>query len=257
MRIAVAGGTGTIGSEVVAAIRARGDEAVVLSRSNGVDVRTGEGLVSALEGVDALVDAANVSTLSAKGSTEFFTTSTRTMLAAEREAGVGHHVLLSIVGVDRAPYGYYAGKLAQERAVEAGDVPWTILRATQAHEFAGQMFDALSIGPLHLAPVARTQPVAASEVGRRLAELAAGAPSGHVRDLAGPREERLDEMTRAYARAHGARGPVLSVKLPGRQFAAMRAGEALPREGADLTRLGFDEWLASAGGREAGERARV
>ncbi|WP_353808910.1 SDR family oxidoreductase [Agromyces sp. SYSU T00194] len=130
MRIAVAGGTGTIGSEVVAAVGERGDEVVVLSRSNGVDVQTGEGLVAALDGVDALVDAVNATTLSAAGATEFFTTTSRTLLAAEREAGVAHHVLLSIVGVDRAPFGYYAGKLAQEREVEAGDVPWTILRAT-------------------------------------------------------------------------------------------------------------------------------
>ncbi len=251
MRIAVAGGTGTIGSEVVAAIRARGDEAVVLSRSTGVDVRTGEGLAAALEGVDALVDTANVSSLSAKGSIAYFTETTRTMLAAEREAGVGHHVLLSIVGVDEAPFGYYAGKVAQEREVEAGGVPWTTLRATQVHEFAGQMLDALSMGGLHLAPVARTQPVAASAVGRRLAELAAGAPAGRVRDLAGPREERLDEMTRAYARSRGLRGPVVSVKLPGRQFQSMRAGAALPGPDADLVGPTFDEWLATVGADES------
>ncbi len=106
------------------------------------------------------------------------------------------------------------------------------------------MFHALSMGPLHLAPVARTQPVAARAVGRRLAELAAGAPAGRVADLAGPREERLDEMTRAYARAEGVRGPVVPVRMPGKQFAAMRAGKALPGSGADLAGPAFDEWLA-------------
>ena len=165
MRIAVAGGTGTVGRHVVEAARERGHEVVVLTRSNGVDLVSGAGVPVALAGVDAVIDTANANAMSAGASTAFFTMVTKTLLDAERAAGVGHHVVLSIVGVDRAPYGYYAGKLAQERAVEAGSVPYTIMRATQFHEFAEQMLVTLSFAGLHLAPKIPSQPVAAREVG--------------------------------------------------------------------------------------------
>ena len=244
MRIAVAGGTGTMGRHAVEAARARGHEVVVLSRSNGVDLVTGRGLDEALRGVEAVIDASNLTSTSTKKVTAFFTGVTRNLLAAEERAGVRHHVTPSIVGVDRAPYGYYAAKVAQERAVESGAVPWTILRATQFHEFAGQMLDVLSVGGLHLAPRGRSQPVAAREVGARLVELAEGDPAGHVPDLAGPREERLDDMVREYAKAMGVKGPVLSVSLPGKQMAAIRRGEALPGPDAMIAGPTFDEWLA-------------
>ena len=244
MRIAVAGGTGTVGRHAVDVARERGHEVVVLTRSNGIDLVSGDGLDTALRGVDVVIDASNITSMSAKRSTEFFTTVTRNLLAAERAAGVRHHVSLSIVGIDRAPYGYYAAKLAQEHAVEAGDVPWTIVRAMQFHEFAGQALGRMSVAGLHLAPKVRTQPVAAREVGERLVELAEGAPAGHAPDLAGPREERLEDMIRKLARATGVRGPVLSVSVPGKQFAAMRRGETLPGPGATLGRQTFDEWVA-------------
>ena len=150
---------------------------------------------------------------------------------------------MSIVGVDRAPHGYYAGKLAQERAVETSRVPWTILRATQFHEFAAQMFAQATMGPLHLAPRARVQPIAAREVGERLADLASGGARSRVPDLAGPREEALDEMVRAYARSTGYRGWVPSVNIPGRQMKAMRAGLVLPEPGATLGSQSFADWL--------------
>ncbi|MBM7503810.1 SDR family oxidoreductase [Agromyces aurantiacus] len=243
MRIAIAGGTGTVGRHAVDAARERGHEVVVLTRSNGVDLRSGDGLAAALAGVDAVIDTSNTTSLSATRSAEFFTTATRNLLAAERAAGVAHHVCLSIVGIDRAPYGYYAGKLAQERAVETGEVPWTILRAMQFHEFAAQMLDALTIAGVHLAPRIRTQPVAAREVGERLVALAEATPTGHAPELAGPREERLDDMVRRLARATGVRGPVVAVTLPGRQWAAMRRGDTLPGPGATIARQTFDEWL--------------
>lgn len=244
MRIAIAGGTGTVGRPTVDAVRAAGHEPVVLSRGTGVDVVSGEGLDAALEGVAAVIDTANVSTLSAKEATTFFTTATGNIIAAAGRAGVGHVVLLSIVGIDRMPHDYYAGKVAQERVVEASTVPWTILRATQFHEFAGQVYGQAKVGPLHLAPRARVQPVAAREVGARLAALAAGAPEGRAQDLAGPREERLDEMVRAYARRAGNRGWVPSISLPGAQMKGMRAGFALPGPGALLGSETFADWLA-------------
>jgi uncharacterized protein YbjT (DUF2867 family) len=156
---------------------------------------------------------------------------------------VSHLVVLSIVGVDRMPHDYYAGKLAQERVVEAATVPWSILRATQFHEFAGQLYERARLGPLHVAPRARVQPIAAREVGAHLAKLAVAAPQGRAADLAGPREEGLDEMVKAYARRTGYGGWVPSVSLPGGQMKGMRAGFALPAPGAVLGTQTFAEWL--------------
>ncbi len=245
MKIAIAGGTGTVGRPTVDAVRAAGHEPVVLSRGEGVDLLTGNGLDAALEGVDAVIDTANVSTLKAVTATEFFTTATGNLVEASRRAGVQQVVLLSIVGIDRMPYDYYAGKVAQERVVEASAVPWTILRATQFHEFAGQVYAQAKVGPLRVAPRARVQPIAAREVGEHLAAIAAGPAQGRARDLAGPREERLDEMVRAFARQTGHRGWMPSVSLPGPQMKGMRAGLALPSGDAALGRETFAEWLAA------------
>ncbi|HWI31583.1 MAG TPA: NAD(P)H-binding protein [Microbacterium sp.] len=246
MKIAVAGGTGTVGRPTVDAVRAAGHEPVVLSRSTGVDLHSGEGLDAALAGVDAVIDTANVTTLSADEATRFFTAATGNLLAAAQRSGARHLVLLSIVGIDRMPHDYYAGKLAQERVVEASAVPWTILRATQFHEFAGQLYARAKLGRLHVAPRARVQPIAAREVGEHLAALAAGRAQGRVRDLAGPREERLDEMVRAYARRAGSRGWIPSISLPGAQMKGMRAGLALPGPDAERGRETFADWLARA-----------
>lgn len=143
------------------------------------------------------------------------------------------------------PFDYYAGKVAQENVVESSPVPWTIQRATQFHEFAAQMFARAKAGPLHLAPRARTQPISAAEVGERLATLAVGAPQQRARDLAGPREEALDEMVKSYARARGYRGWVPSISIPTKQMQGMRAGLALPGPDADLGRQTFAEWIAA------------
>jgi uncharacterized protein YbjT (DUF2867 family) len=129
MRIAVAGGTGTVGRHVVAAAEARAHGVVVLTRANGADVTTGAGLPDALAGVDAVIDVTNLTTLSARVARRFFETATRHLLQVEGALGVGHHVALSIVGIDGIDASYYAGKLAHERAVAAGRVPFTIARA--------------------------------------------------------------------------------------------------------------------------------
>jgi len=245
MRIAVAGGTGTVGRHTVEAVRRAGHDAVVLSRSQGVDLVTGKGLDYALAGADAVIDVASIETLKASAAIEFFTAATGNLVSAAANAGVTQIVLLSIVGIDRIPYDYYAGKIAQEKIVEASRVPWTILRATQFHEFAEQMFERAKLGPIHVAPNARTQPVAASEVGARLAALAIADPQGRVRDLAGPREEQLSDMVRAFARRTGFRGWIPRLNVPGPQMAGMRAGHALPGPDADLGRQTFTEWLAA------------
>lgn len=243
LTIAVAGGTGVVGRPTVEAVRAAGHRAVVLSRSAGVDLVTGAGLDAALDGVDAVIDTANVSTLSAEAATRFFRTASGNLAGAAARAGVKHVVLLSIVGVDRMPYDYYAGKVAQEAVVEASVVPWTILRSTQFHEFAGQLFARAKLGPLHVAPRARVQPIAAREVGAHLARLVAQPAQGRATNLAGPREEALDDMVKAYARRIGHRGWVPAVSLPGAQMKGMRMGLALPGADAVLGAETFDEWL--------------
>lgn len=245
MKIVIAGGTGTVGRHTLDAVRAAGHQAVPLSRSAGVDLITGTGVDAALDGADAVIDTVNVSTLKARTAEEYFTTATGNLLGAAQRARVAHVVVLSIVGIDRMPYDYYAGKIAQERVVEASPVPWTILRATQFHEFAGQLYGQARIGPLHVAPRARVQPIAAREVGEHLAELAAGGAQGRARDLGGPREERLDEMVRAFARHAGHRGWIPSVSLPGAQMKGMRAGDALPDADALRGRQTYAEWLAA------------
>lgn len=244
MKIAIAGGTGTVGRHVVDAAHDRGHETVVLTRSSGIDLVTGTGAAKALEGVDTVVDATSVSTQSAAAATQFFRAVTTNLLQAEQDAGVGHHVALSIVGVDRAPHGYYAGKALQEELVTHGQVPWTLLRTTQFHEFAAQVLGQVRLGPLNLVPTMRTRPVAAREVGERLVELAEKGPAGRTRDLGGPEVLRLVDMVRDYARATGRGGAVLSVPLPGAFGKAVRDGTILPGPDADRGHLTFTQWIA-------------
>ncbi|MCS5497032.1 SDR family oxidoreductase [Cnuibacter physcomitrellae] len=244
MRIAVAGGTGTVGRHVVDAARRRGHEVTTLSRATGTDLTTGTGLVEALRGTDAVIDATSISTQSAKASETFFRTVTSHLLEAERSAGVDHHLALSIVGSDRAPFGYYAGKAAQERLVSAGGTPWTILRATQFHEFAAQIYRQIAFGPISLVPKMISQPVAARDVGLRLVELAEHGPSGHAPDLAGPEVLRMGDMVRDYARATGDTGPIWEVPLPGGFGRALRDGTLLAGPGATLGTQTFGDWIA-------------
>lgn len=245
MKIAVAGGTGQVGSHVVAVARERGHDVIVLTRAGGVDLVKGTGTASALSGVQAVIDVSNRNTLDAAESAGFFEAVTRTLLTAEVEVGVRHHLALSIVGIDAAPEGYYAGKLAQERLVQHGPTPWTVLRATQFHEFAQQIYDRAKIGPLHIAPKMRTQPIAAREVAEHLVSLAEAQPAGRARDLGGPREERLVDMVRALARHRGSRAWIPAIPLPGAMGRAQRNGSLLPGPDAVLGTQTYSEWLAA------------
>ncbi|WP_309065252.1 SDR family oxidoreductase [Microbacterium sp.] len=245
MDIAVAGGTGVVGSRIVRIAQARGHATRALSRSAGVDVRTGVGLEGALRGADAVIDVLNIETLSEKAATRFFRTATSNLLDAEGRAGVEHHIALSIVGVDRVPHGYYGAKLAQEGLVASHAVPWTILRATQFHDFAAQMHARLAFGPVHPVAHMRTQPVAVDEVAARLVDLAEGSPQGRARDLSGPQEEDLADMMRAWARRSGGRGWMPRIRVPGAFGAAMRDGSLLPGPDAERGRVTFEEWLAA------------
>ncbi|MDN3310443.1 NAD(P)H-binding protein [Microbacterium oryzae] len=246
MRIVVAGATGAVGRHVVVAGRERGHEVVGMSRSSGQDVIAGTGLREALAGADVVIDVTSVMTTSGKAAVSFFRTATRNLLTAEQQAGVGHHVALSIVGIDGIDAAYYAGKHAQEREVAAGDVPWSLLRAAQFHEFAEQMLRQLSFGPLTLAPKMLMRPVAAREVAAALVEVAEAGPSGRVPDLVGPTEERLVDLVRRLRRADGRRGPTVEMRLPGAYGRGLASGAL--RGGPDARRgtIDFDGWLRSA-----------
>lgn len=246
MRIAVAGGTGTVGRHVVKAAERRGHEVVVLTRRSGVDVTRGVGIDAALAGVDALVDVVNTTTLSTRRAVSFFAASTRNLLAAEARVGVPHHVALSIVGIDGIDSSYYAGKLAQERLVLASRVPHTIARAAQFHEFAEQIAAQTTVGPVTVVPRTLSRPVAASEVGAHLVEVAEAGPAGRAPDLVGPEEHTLADMIRRMYAHDGVSRRILDLRFPGRYGAglasgALRGGEG-PRRVAETT---FDDWLGS------------
>ncbi|WP_130177243.1 SDR family oxidoreductase [Cryobacterium sp. SO1] len=243
MKIAIAGGTGTVGRHVTELVGRRGHESVVIARSRGFDLLAGAGLAGALAGVDAVIDVVSIATLSAAASARFFGATSANLLRAEASSGVRHHVSLSIVNASRVSAGYYAGKTVQENIVTAGSVPWTVLRATQFHEFAAQTLQHSSRAGLAVVPVMRTQPVAAREVAERLVELALGAPRGHVPDLCGPREENLLDMVRAYVKASRGRTRVVQFRLPGRMGAAMRDGSLLPSVKTERGTQSFEQWL--------------
>ncbi|MER6529385.1 NAD(P)H-binding protein [Streptomyces sp. NPDC001508] len=239
MKIAVAGGTGVAGRLVVEALRARGQAPVVLSRGQGVDLLSGSGLDAALAGAEAVIDVSNVITMRGSVAVDFFDRAGRHLVAAAERAGVRHLVTLSIVGVDRVRSPYYAGELRQEEIVRGQAVPWTILRSTQFHEFAGQLLDGVP-GPVAVVPAGRVQPIAVHEVAEALAGLALGAPLAMAPELAGPRVESLVDMARRLMAAGGARRrPVLPLRVPG----GMSRGGLLPTGAGPRGTQTFADWL--------------
>lgn len=246
-RVAVAGGTGLIGRMVVDAARAAGQEPVILARSAGVDVVTGAGLDAALAGVDVVVDVVNIGTQRRGRAVEFFGTATATLLRAERRAGVRHHLTLSIVGIDRVDTGYYAGKLRQEEVLARGDIPWTILRSTQFHEFAGQLLD-LVPGPVAIVPNLLSRPVAAREVAEHVVALAGGPAIGRAPEIAGPEERRMADLVRRLARARGSRRAVWELPALGAAATAAAHGALLPSGTGPRGTETFEQWLIRTGG---------
>lgn len=243
-RIAVAGGTGVVGSRVVARGRERGHEMVVLSRSAGTDLMTGVGFAEALAGVDAVIDCLGIETLREKPATDFFTTTSRHLLDAGESAGVRHHVTLSIVGVDEVPSGYYRAKVAQERTVVDSGRPWTVLRATQFHEFAGQMARRASFGPIAAIPRMLSAPVAAAEVADTLLDLALGAPRRAVVELGGPERLQMVDMVRRWLAATGTRRLVVPIPMPGAAKEA-RSGALCPDAPERVGSQTFTDWLGA------------
>jgi uncharacterized protein YbjT (DUF2867 family) len=195
MKIVVIGGTGLIGSKLVAKLRRDGHEPLAASPASGVDVLTGDGLAEALDGAQVVVDVANAPAWGDAAVLGFFHRSSRNLLAAETAARVGHHVTLSIVGADRLPEsGYLRAKVAQEEVVKAGPVPYTIVRATPTFELIARLADS---GNARL-PCAALRPVAADDVASTLADVAVGSPLNDTVELAGP------ETLRIHARCFGA-----------------------------------------------------
>jgi uncharacterized protein YbjT (DUF2867 family) len=245
MRIAVAGGTGLVGRYVVTELIDAGHDPVVLSRTQGVDLVSGTGLDQVLKDAQVLIDVSNVATLSRKRSEEFFAAGTRNLQEAGARAGVRHHLVLSIVGVDRVDSGYYAGKRRQEELAMSGPIPASVLRSTQFREFAQQVL-ARSRGPVAVVPRMRIQPIAAREVANALVTLSLGPAVGHAPELAGPEEQELVEMARRLAKARGLRRRLLPIRVPGHAGRAMAEGALLPTEPGTRGRLTFDEWLEHA-----------
>ena len=247
MRIAVIGGTGGVGRHTVAAAERAGHETVVVSRSRGVDVTTGEGLKRALAGVDAVIDVTNLQAADVAATQDLFVRATQNLLAAEEGARVKHHVLLSIVGVDLiVGNAHYAGKRAQEKLVAEGRVPWTIQRATQFHDFPAMVAGWLTQGDAATIPPALIQPVAPADVGEVLVEIAAAKPElGRAPDLAGPEPQDFVDMARRTLAMRGQnlrlvpswRNGVLEVEAAGEIM--------LPGPGARLAPTTFDAWLAA------------
>ncbi|GGX33327.1 nucleotide-diphosphate-sugar epimerase [Streptomyces malachitofuscus] len=249
--ILVTGGTGTLGRHVTERLRANGHEVRVLSRHAqpyAVDLREGgSGLDAAVTGVDTVVHCAT----SPRGGDE---KPTRNLIAAAQRAGVGHLVYISIVGVDRVPFGYYKSKLAVERLIEDSGTGWTVLRTTQFHDLILRLLQGMAKLPVVLLPArVKDQPIDVTEVAGRLAELAQGAPAGRVDDMGGPEVRTFDSLARAYLKASGRRRAVVKVPLRGAAYDAFRAGGHLAPERA-VGKVTFDEFLRTRLGSGTGGR---
>jgi uncharacterized protein YbjT (DUF2867 family) len=247
MKIVVIGGTGLIGSKLVEKLREAGHDPLSASPDTGVDALSGEGLQEALEGAQVVVDVSNAPAWDDEAVMDFFQTSSRNILAAETAAGVSHHVTLSVVGTDRLQdSGYFRAKLAQEEAVKAGSVPYTILRAAQFFEFIGRIADSSANGEsVHLPPVF-VQPESADDVAAVLAELAVSEPANRIVELAGPEEFRLDEIVRRVLSATGDAREVIA-NIHARYFGAELDYFSLtPGGDARIAPTRFEDWLSES-----------
>jgi len=250
MNVLVTGGTGAVGSRVVRSLRESDHRAVVLSRREGPgadwrrgDLATGEGLVEAVSGMAAVIHAGSAAAEVTRAKATDVE-GTRRLLEAARDAGVGHLVYISIVGMEGIAYPYYRAKLAAEAIVREGVVPWTILRATQFHTLMELFLGTFARLPgLHPVPFGwQFQPVDPGEVGARLAALAVAQPAGLLPDFGGPEVRDLKSLAESWRRRRGVRKPMLNLPLPfklSRQFAAGRLLCPDHRDG----KITFEEYL--------------
>ncbi|MFE7332217.1 SDR family oxidoreductase [Streptomyces sp. NPDC057565] len=242
MKFAVIGGTGLIGAQVVKDLNAAGHEAVPHSQSTGVDVISGQGLDEAVAGAGVVVNLTNSSTFD-EASPAFFQTSMDNLLAAAQKGGVGHFVILSIVGTDQVPeLDYYRAKTLQENILAAGPIPYSIVRATQFMEFMDAVLSWTTDGDTIRLPATPIQPIASKDVASAVAEVAAGAPLNGRRNIAGPEIFTLDELGRITLSRKGDNRTVVTDPTAG-MFAAVK-GDVLTDKDAHLAPTRYADWLS-------------
>lgn len=246
MKVVVIGGTGLIGSKVVAKLNAHGHKAIPASPESGVNTLTGEGLADVLDGADVVVDVSNSPSFADDDVLSFFRTSTGNLLAAEQKAGVRHHVALSIVGSERVPdSGYLRAKVAQEQLIKESGIPYSLVRATQFFEFVGAIAQAATVdGVVHVAPV-WFQPIAAEDVATFVARTAAGQPLEGTLEVGGPDRVRFDDFIREVLADRGDEREVVTDSRA-RYFGAELGDEDLvPGPGATLSHTTFADWAST------------
>jgi len=246
MKIVVIGGTGRIGSKVVAILRQAGHELVAAAPNTGINTITGEGLKEAMAGTQVVIDLANSPSFEDKAVLEFFQTSGRNLLAAEAAAGgVRHHVALSIVGTDRSPdNGYFRAKVAQEKLITTSSIPYTIIRSTQFMEFLGGIADEGTHGKMVKISPGLFQPIAAEDVAPLVAEVALQTPRNGIVEIAGPDRAPFSQIVARYLKAVGDPREVVS-DPQARYFGSLVDDRSLvPLGEARLGRIGLDEWFS-------------
>jgi uncharacterized protein YbjT (DUF2867 family) len=247
MKIVVIGGTGLIGSKTVAILRQGGHEVVAAAPKTGVNTITGEGLKQAMAGTQVVIDLANSPSFEERAVRDFFETSGRNLLAAEAAAGVGHHVVLSIVGDDRTPEnGYFRAKVAQEKLVEASGIPYTIIRSTQFMEFLAAIADSSAKGNRVTLSPGLFQPIAADDVASVVADVAVAPPRNGIVEIAGPERAPFNEIVARYLNAVGDRREVVPDPEARYYGGRVEKWSLVPLGEARLGRIGFDEWLRRA-----------
>jgi uncharacterized protein YbjT (DUF2867 family) len=243
MKIVVIGGTGLIGTKTVAILHQGGHEVVAASPQSGINTITGEGLSQAMVGTQVVIDLANSPSFEDKAVLEFFETSGRNLLTAEAEAGVRHHVALSIVAIDRTDNGYFRAKVAQEKLIVASGVPYTIVRATQFMEFLRGIADSSADGNVVRLPPVLFQPIAADDVAAIVADVAIAAPQNGIVEIAGPERAPFDEIVARYLKAVGDRREVVRDPEAGYWGGRVEEHSLVPLGEARLGRIGLEEWL--------------
>ncbi len=245
MKIVVIGGTGLIGSKVVACLNEEDHEAVAASLDTGVNTLTGEGLAEVLESASVVVDVSNSPSFEDDAVMEFFTTSTTNLLAAEADAGVRHHVALSVVGTERlSESGYFRAKIAQEKLIGDSTIPYSIVHATQFFEFVKSIADAATKGDAVRLAHVLIQPMAADDVAAAVCEICQRPPADGVIEIAGPEQFRLDELIQQGLTAKG--DPRTVVADPKARYFGAELGERtlLPTNAVHLGEIRFEDWLA-------------
>ena len=250
MKVVVIGGSGLIGKKLVNKLNQLGHEAVAASPSSGVNTLTGEGLAGVLKGADAVVDVSNSPSWEDAAVLEFFETSTRNLLAAERSAGVRHHVALSVVGADRMPdSGYMRAKVNQEGLIKAGGVPYSIVRATQFFEFLGGIADSGAEGDTVRLSTAPMQPMAADDVAAALADVAVGTPLNATVEVAGPEALPIAEFVGRFLAASVDKRKVIADPQATYYGAAMGSRGIAPATNPRIGPTRFEEWFSRAAAR--------